>query len=140
MSENAATQTLRKHLKAQQEHVQRFEDKLSPGIPDTGTTINGRYVFLEGKFIKAMPVRSTSKIRFGSTGEARLAHQRNWLTLHRRAGGLSFWWVRVRDAGWYLFDDHFDWLVDGVEKDVFLQQRNLGSAKAMVARLNELVT
>lgn len=139
MSENSATKTLRTHLKAQGEHSQRFEDKLSPGIPDTGTTINGCYVFLEGKFIKDLPTRDSTLVTFGRKGEERLAHQRNWLTAHRKAGGLAFWWIRVRDGGWYLFPDKFNWLVDGVRKDILLQQEDLGSAKALVAKLNEYV-
>lgn len=139
MSENSATKTLRTHLKAQGEHSQRFEDKLSPGVPDTGTTINGCYVFLEGKFIKELPSRDTTLVMFGRKGEDRLAHQRNWLTAHRKAGGLAFWWIRVRDGGWYLFPDKFNWLVDGVRKDILLQQQDLGSAKALVAKLNEYV-
>lgn len=137
MSETSATKTLRTHLKAQGEHSQRFEDKLSPGVPDTGTTINGTYCFLEGKFIKSLPANDSTFIRFGKRNEPRLAHQRNWLVNHRKANGLAFWWVRVRDGGWYLFPDKFNWLVDGVRKDVLLQQENLGSAKAMVQRLNE---
>ena len=139
MSETNATRTLRAHLKAQGEHAQRFEDKLTPGIPDTGTTINACWVWLEGKFIKDLPARDNTLVRFGSKGEDRLIHQRNWLTAHRKAGGLAFWWVRVRDGGWYLFPDKFNWLTDGVPKTVLLEQENLGSAKAMVARLNEYV-
>lgn len=139
MSETNATRTLRTHLQAEGAHCQRFEDKLSPGIPDTMACLNGFPIFLEGKFLKDLPVKGSTLVRFGSNGEPRLAHQRNWLVAHRKAGGLAFWWVRVRDGGWYLFEDKFNWLVDGVPKDIFLAQENLGSAKAMVARLNELV-
>lgn len=139
MSENAATTTLRTYLKALGEHVQRFEDKLTPGVPDTGSTVGGRYVFLEGKFLKELPARDKTLIRFGSKDEPRLAHQRNWLTAHRKAGGLAYWWVRVRDGGWYLFPDKFNWLVDGVPKDIFLQQESFRSAKEMVAHLDALV-
>lgn len=139
MSESNATQTLRTHLKADGCHVQRFEDKLTPGIPDTMATLNGFPIFLEGKFVKDLPAKDDTLVRFGSKDEPRLAHQRNWLTTHRKAGGLAFWWVRVRDGGWYLFEDKFNWLVDGVPKRVLLEQENLGSAKAMVARLNAMV-
>lgn len=139
MSETNATRTLRTHLKARGEHSQRFEDKLTPGIPDTGTTFNGAYLFLEGKFVKDLPARDTSLVRFGRKGEDRLIHQRNWLTAHRKAGGLAFWWIRVRDGGWYLFPDKFNWLVDGVEKQLLLREENLGSAKALVERLDSYV-
>lgn len=139
MSENSATRTIRSHLKAAGEHSQRFEDKLSAGIPDTMSTINNYPVFLEGKFIKSLPSKDRTLIRFGRKGEARLIHQRNWLVAHRRAGGLSFWWVRVRDDGWYLFEDKFSWLTDGVEKQMLLEQPKLRSAKELVARLGEHV-
>lgn len=139
MSEHSATNTLRQHLKAQGAHVQRFEDKLSPGIPDTMACLNGYPIFLEGKFIKALPARDDTLVRFGSTGEARLAHQRNWLRAHRDAGGLALLWVQVRDKGWYLFETEFDILVDGIPKKDLLAREDLGSAKAMVARLNDLV-
>lgn len=135
MSENSATKTLRSHLKAAGEHSQRFEDKLSPGIPDTMSTVNNYPVFLEGKFIKDLPSKDKTLIRFGRKGEPRLIHQRNWLVAHNRAGGLAFWWVRVRDDGWYLFQNKFNWLTDGVEKQLFLREPKLGSAKEVVARL-----
>jgi hypothetical protein len=140
MSESSATATLRAHLKASGSHVQRFEDKLSPGIPDTMAVISGFPVFLEGKFVKDLPVRDDTLVRFGAKGEPRLTHQRNWLVAHRKAGGLSFWWIRVRDGGWYLFEDKFDWIVDGVPKKVLLAQEDLGSAKAMVVRLRTITS
>jgi len=139
MSETNATRTLRTHLVSLGGHAQRFEDKMSPGIPDTGFGLHGVYAFLEGKFIKDLPAREKTLVRFGSKDEPRLAHQRNWLTAHDKAGGLAYWWVRVRDGGWYLFTDRYSWLVTGIPKDVLLQQENLGSAKAMAARLNDLM-
>ena len=80
MSESNATKTLRTHLQTAGAHCQRFEDKLTPGIPDTGVGLHGVYSFLEGKFIKALPARDSTLVRFGSAGEPRLAHQCNWLT------------------------------------------------------------
>lgn len=137
MSENNATRTLRTHLQAYGCHCQRFEDKLSPGIPDTGVGALGVYAFLEGKFIKQLPTRETTLVRFGSKDEPRLAHQFNWLTAHDKAGGLAMWWIRVRDVGWYLFDDRYVWLKTGVPKDILLQERNLGSGKAMADEITK---
>lgn len=139
MSESNATKTLRTHLVSGGAHIQRFEDKLTPGIPDTGCGKHGVYAFLEGKFIKDLPARDKTLIRFGSAGEPRLAHQCNWLTAHAKAGGLAFWWVRVRDGGWYLFTDRFTLLRDGFRKDLFLEEHNWGSAKAMAEQINELM-
>jgi len=139
MSESNATKTLRTHLVSGGAHIQRFEDKLSPGIPDTGCGKHGVYSFLEGKFVKALPARDTTNVMFGSKGEPRLAHQCNWLTAHAKAGGLAFWWVRVRDGGWYLFTDRYTLLRDGMRKDLFLQEKNWGSAKAMAEEINNLM-
>tara|TARA_R110000850_G_scaffold6589_6_gene25444 strand:- start:63 stop:503 length:441 start_codon:yes stop_codon:yes gene_type:complete len=139
MSETNATKTLRTHLQSGGAHCQRFEDKLTPGIPDTGCGKNGVYAFLEGKFIKALPARDTTNVMFGSKGEPRLAHQCNWLTAHDKAGGLAFWWVRVRDGGWYLFTDRYTLLRDGFRKDLFLQEKDWGSAKAMAEEINNLM-
>ena len=132
MSESTATQTLRSHLKALGAHVQRIEDKLTPGIPDTNACLNGVEVWLEGKFLKDLPARPDTLVRFGNKGEDRLIHQYNWLTARQKAGGHAFWWVRVRDGGWYLFDRNFNWLKDGVEKRVFLAQPAFPSAKALI--------
>lgn len=140
MAENSSTKTVRTLLVRQGSHVQRFEDKLTPGIPDMGATMKcGRYAFLEGKFLKALPMRDSSLIRFGGKDEPRLAHQRNWLKAHYYAGGLAFWWVRVRDGRWHLFSDRFDWLVTGVTKHEFMTTRSFASAKEMVACLNKEV-
>ena len=138
MSESNATKTLRTHLRARGAHVQRFEDKLTPGIPDTGCGIHGRYAWLEGKFVKALPARGKTLIRFGSRGEPRLAHQRNWLTAHQKAGGIALWWIRVRDGKWYLFADRFNWLTDGVERDTLLAQQGFSSAKEMAREIERI--
>jgi len=131
MSETNATRTLRTHLKAMGVHVQRIEDKLTAGIPDTNGCVSGVEFWAEGKFVKQLPARPTTLVRFGSKGEQRLALQRNWLMARQQAGGRCFWWVRVRDGGWYLFEDKFNWLVEGVPRAVLDQQENLGSAKRM---------
>lgn len=132
MSESNATKTLRTYLTSAGAHVQRIEDKLTPGIADTNFCLGGVEAWLEGKFVKDLPAKDDTLVRFGSKGEPRLVHQRNWLTARRKAGGNAFWWVRVRDGGWYLFEDKFNWLTDGVPKRVLLEQENLGSAKRLV--------
>jgi len=139
MSETNATRTLRTHLQAGGAHCQRFEDKLSPGIPDTGVGKYGVYAFLEGKFIKNLPARDKTLVRFGAAGEPRLAHQCNWLTAHAKAGGLAFWWVRVRDGGWYLFTDRYTLLRDGIPKNLLLEEKNWGSAKSMAEQIKKLM-
>jgi hypothetical protein len=136
MGEHNATRTLRSHLESMGAFVQRFEDKLSPGIPDTMACLDGVDVWLEGKFVKELPVRQSTLVRFGSKGEPRLAHQRNWHRSYQKAGGLSFIWVRVRDGGWYLFEDP-ELLVSGITKEALLRCENHGSAKALAMVIEE---
>ena len=120
-------------------HVQRFEDKLSPGIPDTMACGRGICAFIEGKFIQSFPARDNTFIRFGSKGEDRLAHQCNWLTAHDKAGGLALWWVRVGDGGWYLFDKHYDWIRDGIPRWRFEGTRRYSSARTMVEGIDKMM-
>lgn len=139
MSENNATKTLRSHLQSMGAFVQRFEDKLSPGIPDTLACLDGVDVWLEGKFVKALPARQDTLVRFGARDEPRLAHQRNWIREYQKAGGLAFIWVRVRDAdgsgGWYLFDDSE--ILAGIPKEELMRSMNYGNAKTLAIAISE---
>jgi hypothetical protein len=96
MSEAAAWSTLRTKLKAARAHVQRFEDKLQAGIPDANFCLNGREVWLEGKFLKEYPKRETTKVKVGIRPE-----QATWHESRLLAGGEVFIWVREPD-GWRL--------------------------------------
>lgn len=136
MSESNATRTFRTNLLAHGGHIQRFEDKMSPGIPDTNYGNLGVDAWLEGKHIKKLPERDATVIMFGRKGEPRLAHQYNWLTKRQSVGGLACWWIRTPN-GWYLFKDKFVWLKTGVPKKVLLEQRNYGSSKAMAEQVIE---
>ena len=112
MPESSSTRTLRVALSLAGGHVQRFEDKLTPGIPDMNVCVQGMEIWLEGK-AAALPKRDTSTLRFGSKGEPRLAFQRNWLSARRKAGGCAFFWAKIDGFGWVLFDD-LDLLTEGI--------------------------
>lgn len=138
MSESNSTRTFRDHLVSKGAHVQRVEDKLTPGIPDTNASMFGVDFWAEGKHLTELPVRLNTQVVFGKKGEPRLIHQCNWLTARHNAGGLCFWWLRVRDgdgAGWYLFADvdEFVWLRDGLPKQWLLDHPNrFSTCKEMV--------
>lgn len=136
MTEHNATKTLRGYLESMGAFVQRFEDKLSPGIPDTMACLDGVDVWLEGKFVKALPAKADTLVRFGGRDEPRLAHQRNWIRTYQKAGGLAFVWVRVRDGGWYLFEDP-EILVTGIPKSELLGCMNYGNAKVLAMAISE---
>ena len=134
MSENSATKTFRNNWASEGAHPQRIEDKITPGIPDTNICWLGLEAWFEGKFLRKLPARDDTLVQFGSKGEPRLRHQRNWLTTRAKAGGSAFWWVRVQDTCWFMCDHNFDWLKDGVRKDLFLAQHEymFSDSKAMI--------
>lgn len=134
MSEQNATQTVRTHVLALpgNVHVQRIEDKLSPGVPDMNVCWEDIEFWLEGKFVKELPKRDDTLVRFGPKGDMRLVQQANWLRQRQLAGGRVFWWVRVADVGWYLFRSRFHFLHDGIEKQLMLREHCFASAKDMV--------
>ena len=137
MSESASWQTIRKHLASHGAHIQRLEDQLSVGVPDATACLR-RDFWLEGKFVKSLPARDDTPIRFGA--RAQTVHQRNWLDARTRAGGICFVWVRVADERWYYFTDDFAFLVDGIPKKEFLAHPNAFKyASDMVERIINVV-
>ena len=138
MSESNATKTLKKALRVYPKiHFQRFEDKLTPGIPDLNFCYLGKEFWLEGKHLKTLPARGSSRVRFGQKGEPRLAHQCHWLNARKDAGGRAFLWLRIDDAGWFVLNDGFRVLIDGLTKDALLGRRNFKFAKDVVKYIIE---
>ena len=125
MSEKSATKTLIRAFKkiAPACHIQRIEDKYSSGVPDLNICIFGDEIWLEGKFRKALPVKDTTRIKFGAKDEKRLHSQRNWLEARDRAGGYPVLWCYIQGAGWMYWTDNFSVLTEGVSKEVFLLYR-----------------
>lgn len=136
MSEASAWTTLRSHLvkMGTRVHIQRLEDKLTGGIPDTNFCVDGVEVWLEGKFLKDLPKRESTKVKV----ELR-ADQALWLETRQRAGGYAFVWIRVRDVGWMLFDGRFRALQDGIPLVDFMQEPIYATCKEMVEVLKEKI-
>lgn len=102
MKESSAWATLRSHLKRKGLHVQRIEDAISSGVPDTNLCYKGVETWLEGKIIRRLPKRETTPAYITLSKE-----QAGWLTARRLAGGRCYVWVRVANIGWLLIDDEF---------------------------------
>lgn len=120
MGEFAAGHTLKANIKAlfPNAHYQRFEDSLSPGIPDANWCFGGTEVWLEGKHVKAYPKRGSTLIKVGLRAE-----QRVWIKQRYAAGGHVFVWVRCPD-GWYAFGSaHIDALFYGIPYDEWREHR-----------------
>ena len=139
MSENSATATLRKCFEKHGAHVQRIEDKFTPGIPDMNICAWGVELWLEGKFIKTLPKRRTSLIRFGAKGDSRLAHQRNWIRARRNAGGNVFIFIRIQDLGWRLLDNPAT-LVSGLTLLELEKLRKFATAMELCVHLKLMLT
>lgn len=117
-SEDSAWATLRTHFSERLCHIQRFEDKLSSGIPDSNICYEGHEFWFEGKFLRAYPMRANTRVQVG------LKHdQRNWLNARKRAGGTCIVWVR-EPRGWRYCHQDFDALHDGIPLNVWNQDRH----------------
>lgn len=133
MSEASSWSTLRGHLMnvdPGRVHIQRVEDKMTTGVPDTNVCLLGKEFWLEGKFIRDLPKRDSTPVKIGLR-----ADQATWLETRHRAGGQCFVWIRVRDVGWMLFEDRFRSLQDGIMLGDFMQEPVYSSAKEMVGEI-----
>lgn len=127
MTEQNSTQTIKKYIKAwPKTHIQRVEDSMSPGIADMNVCHQGFEFWLEGKFLKDLPVRDNTLVRVGLTPE-----QATWLETRQRAGGCVFVWIRVRGYGWLLFEDQFRELQHGIIKTEFMKHPVYATGKLL---------
>jgi hypothetical protein len=133
VSEQAATSTLRKtFVDRYGAHVQRFEDKMTAGIPDMNVKVPGCHeLWLEGKYLKDFPKRETTPVKCGLRPDQAL-----WLNERAHRGGAAFCWVRVRDERWYLFSDDFFRVRDGI---ALHEWRNMLSFRNSVDMVDHLV-
>ena len=138
MSETSATHTINNKLTTAGCFVQRVEDSLTPGVPDTFVKVpGGSPVWIEGKFKKKLPVRASTLITLGSPKDARLTFQANWLRRYKDNGGIALWWLRVPN-GWYLFDNKFEAIKDGFTRDFLTEKNYYETSAQVVTRIIEL--
>ena len=137
MSEQTAWTTMRGHLTSLpgRVHIQRFEDKLTGGIPDTNVCWAGHEFWMEAKFVKDLPKRPTTKVKVGLRPDQAL-----WLETRQRAGSLAFVWIRVRDYGWLLFDGRYRALQDGIPLEDFMNEPVYANCKELVAEIARRVS
>jgi hypothetical protein len=105
MSESSSWGTLRKYLVRDLQgcDIQRIEDKLASGIPDSNVCWRGREFWLEGKQLRELPVRDSTAVRVDMSQE-----QLNWAVARKEAGGLAYVWIRVNNVGWWLIENTQD--------------------------------
>ena len=132
--EHNSSKTFRKHLKAEGAHIQRVEDKLTPGVPDINFCWNGMEGWMEGKYVK-LPSRDSTLITFGQ--KQRVALQANWIKARRKVNGFAGWWVRVEGSGWYLMIDKENWLKNGIVKSNLLELYCYKTARDLVVDMLE---
>ena len=86
-------------------HIVRIESTVGAGVFDTNICYKGHEFWLEGKFIKQLPVKDTTPVKVGMSEE-------QWAFALRRfyAGGTCYLWANVQlnrrsgDEGWYIFE------------------------------------
>lgn len=138
MSEASAWATLRKSIAEYTQDIQRFEDVLSRGIPDTNFCYKGKEIWLEGKYVKALPKRNTTPLKVGLRPE-----QEAWLSRRSKSGGSCFVWVRINCPGssingWYLSQD-FAALREGFPlSEMTFHMQYFKTAGELTSRLIEL--
>ena len=132
MSEASAWATLRGHLKGPGVHIQRIEDSMSAGIPDCYVMHKGKGVWIEGKFLKALPKLPPTPLRIGLRPE-----QATWLENEHAAGGRAGVWIRVLDDGWWWCEGMMiRELVSGLCRDDMMSCfTHCGSAKELASEI-----
>lgn len=130
MSEASAWSTLRSKLLRPGIHIQRLEDSMAVGVPDTNLCYRGKEIWLEGKYAE-MPKRLTTVIRPNLAFE-----QATWLESRTLAGGTCYVWVRLADRGWLLVGKDFRELVTGiVQEELGRRWMTFKHAKDMAERI-----
>ena len=114
-TENALWDTLRRRMKGWWV-PQRFEDKLSYGIPDVGFVLKGAgpYGFIELKRVKEFPKRPTTVIRIPHPEHWKI--QQAWIRRVGRLTGRVFLLLQVAKT-YFLFDWRETQLVGELPKD-----------------------
>lgn len=118
MSEQAAYNTLRKNMPLPTDRLDRVENLVLAGMPDTNFCADGMECWIELKAPKE-PKRSTTPL-FG-TGHKLTLDQRNWLTRQRMAGGASFVLIAT-DKRWMLVDGRHADFINDMSVDDLLRQ------------------
>lgn len=84
-------------------HICRIENMVGVGVFDTNFSWSGTECWLEGKYLSEFPVKPTTLVKFGFSGE-----QEMWATRRLLTGGLLYLWAKIglsdwgRGRGWYL--------------------------------------
>lgn len=98
MSESKDYKTLRTKVFGPYDRIDRIENIIVVGMPDTNYCINGAEGWIEFKAPRE-PKRSSTRL-FGSNHKLTI-DQRNWILRQRNAGGKA-WVLIVTDQRWML--------------------------------------
>lgn len=102
MTEKSFWKRLRRDLKGRDEDVTawKVQDAFNAGLPDVSLRVGAAAAYLELKYVKEYPVRSSTNVWIGLSANQR-QHLREWRG--SRGDGLGFVLLGVgRD--WYLLD------------------------------------
>jgi len=81
-------------------HIQRHEDKITPGIPDRSYAFsNGASGWIEDKYIKNWPKNLNKKFKISNLTN----YQKNWLQTRGELIGNCFVFVKIGKSDYFLF-------------------------------------
>lgn len=100
MSESTDYRAFKRNVPDPIDRIDRIENMMLTGMPDTNFCGEGRECWIEFKSPKE-PVRPTTRL-FGSNHKLSI-EQRNWMLRQRNAGGRAFVLI-VTDKRWMLLD------------------------------------
>lgn len=100
MAESTDYKAFKKHVPEPLDRLDRIENMMLTGMPDTNFCAEGRESWIEFKSPKE-PIRATTKL-FGSNHKLS-QEQKNWFLRQRNAGGRAFVLI-VTDKRWLLLD------------------------------------
>ena len=100
MSESTDYRAFKRNVPDPIDRLDRIENMMLTGMPDTNFCGDGRECWIEFKSPKE-PVRPTTRL-FGSNHKLSI-EQRNWMLRQRNAGGRAFVLI-VTDKRWILLD------------------------------------
>lgn len=80
----------------------RIESSSGNGVPDVVAAINGGFVFIELKYIKYWPKRTSTKVKLPLKPEQKL-----WISTRAKLSGGNIW-VLCRIENYFFFLDYIE--------------------------------
>ena len=111
MNESAVWQYLKRGMMGLWQ-ANRIESSAGNGVPDVCYSLPGKHVWIELKYIKAWPVRATTKVKLPLRPEQKL-----WISVRGKMSGNVWVFIRIYDTFYLLNHDQAIDACDGWTHD-----------------------